>query len=198
MLLFNLNYRQEKAMDGQYSYVLDPNIDDIIKLSGMKQRKQLGYMLKQQLARQITLERVKLADKYKNKDNEGDQAGKPISTKPSIFKNVQKAVEAGNMSPKSSPLRNLTAMMKEKSTELAVPGKERADKFREKNCFSNFFIKKEKKWDDGLTPNTRKVTQIERQKEAKLEQSLNDGVWLKYKEGFINAVRYSIKISDLL
>lgn len=27
---------------------------------------------------------------------------------------------------------------------------------------------------------------------------LTDGVWLKYKEGFINAVRYNIKISELL
>ena len=77
MLLFNLSYRQEKALDGQYTYVLEPNIDDIIKLSGMKQRKQLGYVIKQQLAREITLEKVKLADKYKSKDTT-EEVGKPI------------------------------------------------------------------------------------------------------------------------
>jgi hypothetical protein len=49
-----------------------------------------------------------------------------------------------------------------------------------------------------MTPNTKKVAEIEIQKDIKLEASLNDGVWLKYKEGFINAVRYSIKINDLL
>ena len=65
MLLFDLTYRQEKTPDGQYTYVLDPNIDDVIKLSGMKQRRQLGYVIKQQLAREITLEKVKLADKFK-------------------------------------------------------------------------------------------------------------------------------------
>ena len=62
-------------------------------------------------------------------------------------------------------------------------------RLKEKNCFHNFFIKKEpaesnipKKTDDKLLeikPHT-------------------DGVWLKYKEGFINAVRYNVKISDLL
>lgn len=65
MLQFNLTYRQEKAMDGQYIYILEPNIDECIKLSGMKQRKQLGYVIKQQVAREITLEKVKLADKFK-------------------------------------------------------------------------------------------------------------------------------------
>ena len=31
----------------------------------MKQRKQLGYIIKQQVAREITLEKVKAADRYK-------------------------------------------------------------------------------------------------------------------------------------
>jgi hypothetical protein len=31
----------------------------------MKQRKQLGYIIKQQVAREITLEKVKSADRYK-------------------------------------------------------------------------------------------------------------------------------------
>jgi len=65
MLLFNLTYRQEKALDGQYTYVLDPNVDECIRLSGMKQRKQLSYVIKQQVARELTLEKVKLVDKFK-------------------------------------------------------------------------------------------------------------------------------------
>ncbi len=34
-------------------------------MNGMKQRKQLGYIIKQQIAREITIEKVKLADKFK-------------------------------------------------------------------------------------------------------------------------------------
>jgi hypothetical protein len=36
-----------------------------MKFSGLKQRKQLCYMIKQQIAREVTIERLKTADKYK-------------------------------------------------------------------------------------------------------------------------------------
>ena len=36
-----------------------------MKFSGLKQRKQLCYMIKQQVAREVTTERLKMADKYK-------------------------------------------------------------------------------------------------------------------------------------
>ncbi len=108
---------------------------------------------------------------------------------------MQKITETGNASPKASPLRNLTSMMKEKLTNELKKNEQRGDKFNEKNCFSNFFIKKEKKLDEGLTPMSKRAAEEKRVKDAK---PLNDGVWLKYKEGFINAVRYNIKISDLL
>lgn len=35
-------------------------------------------------------------------------------------------------------------------------------------------------------------------KEENKGRKYNDGVWLKYKEGFINAVKYNIKINQLL
>jgi len=117
-----------------------------------------------------------------------------LNNKPSLFKSMQKVTETGAASPKASPLRNLTSMMKDKMTN-ELKNEPRADKFKEKNCFSNFFIKKEKKLDEGLTPVSKRAAEVQRAKEAR---PLNDGVWLKYKEGFINAVRYNIKISDLL
>lgn len=191
MLLFSLNYRQEKTVDGQYCYVLEPPVDDAIKLSGMKQHKQLGYVIKQQLAREITLEKVKLADKFKNKDN--DYENPAVKNKmPALFKNVTDTIA----SPKPSPLKNLSSLMKEKQQNLQKkdPPKERADKFREKNCFSNFFIKKERKTNDETEKNTVNTSGTKNQ----IAKPLTDGVWLKYKEGFINAVRYNIKISDLI
>lgn len=57
--------------------------------------------------------------------------GEVMTQKPSIFKTVKKVAEAG-ASPKASPLRNLSSMMKEKikTTEANGFKNERSDKFR--------------------------------------------------------------------
>ncbi|RNA43417.1 chromosome transmission fidelity 8 -like protein [Brachionus plicatilis] len=65
MLLFNLTYRQEKGAEGQFSFVLEPSIDELIKFTGLKQHKQLSYIIKQQIARELTISKVKIADKSK-------------------------------------------------------------------------------------------------------------------------------------
>ena len=46
-----------------------------------------------------------------------------------MFKNMQKIVETGNASPKASPVRNLSSLMKDK-VKGADFAKERADTFR--------------------------------------------------------------------
>lgn len=61
MIAYNMTYHQEKSLDGQYSYVLEPNVDEVIKFTGMKQRKQLTYAAKQMIAREI--ETVKMRQK---------------------------------------------------------------------------------------------------------------------------------------
>lgn len=65
MISFNLNYRQERSFDGQYTFVLEPPIDEIIKFSNLKQRKQLPYILKQQISHEVKMEKVKLVDQHK-------------------------------------------------------------------------------------------------------------------------------------
>lgn len=63
--------------------------------------------------------------------------------------------------------------------------------------FHSFFKKKDKNFTMPITtqakPSAKSIDQV-----AQPEEKLTDGVWLKYKEGFINAVRYNIKISELL
>ncbi|GAB1608222.1 chromosome transmission fidelity protein 18 homolog [Argonauta hians] len=63
MVAYNITYRQEKSPDGQYNYVLEPNIDEIVKFPGLKQQKQLTYATKQMIAREISTEKMRLADK---------------------------------------------------------------------------------------------------------------------------------------
>jgi len=40
-------------------------IDELIKFTGLKQHKQLSNMMKQQVSREMTIEKVKIAEKQK-------------------------------------------------------------------------------------------------------------------------------------
>ncbi|BFZ03156.1 hypothetical protein BsWGS_06195 [Bradybaena similaris] len=62
MIAYNMTYHQEKTPDGQYVYSLDPNVEEIVKLPGMKQRKQLTYAAKQMIAREIELEKMRRSE----------------------------------------------------------------------------------------------------------------------------------------
>lgn len=128
MILFNLNYRQEKTLDGQFGFVLDPYsllifllmivfltlfesmlclrpIDELIKLSGMKQHKQLPNMVRQQISREITITRVRLMDKSKaSGQNESNNSG--TST-------------AANKAKAMFNLKNLDQISKEKESDKA-------------------------------------------------------------------------------
>ncbi|CAI9740559.1 transmission fidelity 18 homolog [Octopus vulgaris] len=63
MIAYNMTYQQEKSADGQYNYVLEPNIEEVVKFPGMKQQKQLTYATKQMIAREIAAEKMRMADK---------------------------------------------------------------------------------------------------------------------------------------
>ncbi|XP_067671435.1 chromosome transmission fidelity protein 18 homolog [Haliotis asinina] len=62
MIAYNMTYQQEKSLEGQYSYVLDPNVEEIVKFPGMKQQRQLTYAAKQLIAREIELEKMRMTE----------------------------------------------------------------------------------------------------------------------------------------
>lgn len=59
MIAYNMTYHQEKTEEGQYAYVLDPNMDEVIRFPGMKHPRQLTYAAKQLIAREIQLEKMR-------------------------------------------------------------------------------------------------------------------------------------------
>ncbi|XP_062607136.1 chromosome transmission fidelity protein 18 homolog [Saccostrea cucullata] len=59
MIAYNMTYNQEKTPEGQYAYVLDPNMEEVARFQGMKQHKQLTYAAKQLISREIGLERLR-------------------------------------------------------------------------------------------------------------------------------------------
>jgi hypothetical protein len=82
-------------------------IDELIKLSGMKQHKQLPNMVRQQISREITITRVRLMDKSKaSGQNESNNNGSGTST-------------AANKAKAMFNLKNLDQISKEKESDKA-------------------------------------------------------------------------------
>lgn len=60
MIDYNLNYVQERNVDGTYKYCLEPNIYDLIQYEKLNtQFKQLSYSNKQLIAQEIDKEKMK-------------------------------------------------------------------------------------------------------------------------------------------
>nr|XP_014342209.1 PREDICTED: chromosome transmission fidelity protein 18 homolog [Latimeria chalumnae] len=59
MLSYNLTYQQERTLEGQYIYKLDPNVEDVCRFPELPIRKQMTYQAKQLIAREIELEKMR-------------------------------------------------------------------------------------------------------------------------------------------
>ncbi|KAK2187311.1 hypothetical protein NP493_170g04032 [Ridgeia piscesae] len=62
MIAYNITYRQERTPEGQYIYVLEPNVDDVVKLTGQKSLHPLTYAAKQLIAREIEVEKMRRSE----------------------------------------------------------------------------------------------------------------------------------------
>ncbi|GIY35546.1 chromosome transmission fidelity protein 18 homolog [Caerostris darwini] len=80
MLAFNLNYRQERSLEGTYNYVLDPNIEELIKFSDIKTKTILTYSSKQMIAREVEMEQMRKGD------SSADEKAKKLSKDPTVKK----------------------------------------------------------------------------------------------------------------
>eukprot|EP00112_Aurelia_sp_Birch-Aquarium-sp1_P012693 Seg2672.7 transcript_id=Seg2672.7/GoldUCD/mRNA.D3Y31 product="Chromosome transmission fidelity protein 18-like" protein_id=Seg2672.7/GoldUCD/D3Y31 len=59
MISYSLSYNQERSFDGQYTYILQPNIEEIIAFPNLPQHKHLTYAAKQLIQREIDLEKMR-------------------------------------------------------------------------------------------------------------------------------------------
>ncbi|XP_013395574.1 chromosome transmission fidelity protein 18 homolog [Lingula anatina] len=62
MIAYNMTYRQERTPEGQYTYVLDPSLDEVVHFTGLKPERQLTYAAKQLIAREIELEKMRRSE----------------------------------------------------------------------------------------------------------------------------------------
>ncbi|KAK3609804.1 hypothetical protein CHS0354_029843 [Potamilus streckersoni] len=73
MIAYNMTYHQEKTADGQYNYILDPNMEEVVRFPGMKQHRQLTYAAKQMIAREIELEKMRRGEASRNQHQESNE-----------------------------------------------------------------------------------------------------------------------------
>ncbi|XP_059092266.1 chromosome transmission fidelity protein 18 homolog isoform X2 [Tigriopus californicus] len=59
MIAYNLQYVQQLGADGQYEYRLDPSVDEVSHFPGIPHRSSLTYSLKQVIAHEIQLEKMR-------------------------------------------------------------------------------------------------------------------------------------------
>lgn len=62
MLAYNLSYRQDRTPEGQYTYVLEPRVEELVKFPGLPPRRQLTYQAKQTVSREMEQEKMRRAE----------------------------------------------------------------------------------------------------------------------------------------
>ncbi|XP_033820967.1 chromosome transmission fidelity protein 18 homolog [Periophthalmus magnuspinnatus] len=69
MLAYNLSYRQDRTPEGQYTYVLEPRVEDVVKFPGLPPRRQLTYQAKQTVSREMEQEKMRRAEQLLQRRN---------------------------------------------------------------------------------------------------------------------------------
>lgn len=171
-------------------------------MTGLKQHKQLCYTIKQQLSREIALEKVKTAEKFKTKnDTTTSNTNNKSTLKMNMFNQKTTASVSSIPSTPSSPTIKVATSIAELMSHREIKPNAKKQMFKDSNMLQNFIKRTAPQKSTSSTSsdssNNNKVTAQEPTNVA-LAKKYNDGIWLKYKEGFINAIRYNIKINQLL
>ncbi|XP_063790933.1 chromosome transmission fidelity protein 18 homolog [Pseudophryne corroboree] len=178
MLAYNLTYHQERTMDGQYVYKLDPNVEDVCRFPDLPARKPLTYQAKQLISREIELEKMRRSEAFQQARNVGRDANNKLG-------DVAKDNSAAKPTSKPGTLNH------EQRLEHIVK-KTTFEEKPEKDFFGRQIVKKEV---STLTGNTNQEDSVEK----KIGTAVgNSHVWFRFNEGVSNAVRRNVCIKDLL
>ena len=168
MISYNLTYHQERNIEGQYSYALDPKIEDVVKFPGLPQHKQLTYATKQLIAREIDLEKMRIMEKVMLRNSSNSRkVEEPDNTD---SKDKKSAPPAGQTSP---------VVLHLKPKEI----KQRKNKVPQAKDFFGRPIA---------------IKECDDSSHEESSSNRHSPFWFKFQQGFSNAVRRPIKIQDLL
>uniref|UniRef100_A0AAZ3NUR4 Chromosome transmission fidelity protein 18 homolog n=1 Tax=Oncorhynchus tshawytscha TaxID=74940 RepID=A0AAZ3NUR4_ONCTS len=101
MISYNLSYRQDRTPDGQYVYVLEPRVEQVVCFPGLPPHRQLTYQTKQTISREMDQERMRRAESLmllrnphtKQEDEKEKQPKAVTSSVTSSVRNHQQRLE---------------------------------------------------------------------------------------------------------
>uniref|UniRef100_A0A3B4UZA8 Chromosome transmission fidelity protein 18 homolog n=1 Tax=Seriola dumerili TaxID=41447 RepID=A0A3B4UZA8_SERDU len=92
MLAYNLSYRQDRTLEGQYTYVLEPRVEEVVRFPGLPPHRQLTYQAKQTISREMEQERMRRAEQVMLQRNPAKEKEKK-SAAPKPTRNHQQRLE---------------------------------------------------------------------------------------------------------
>uniref|UniRef100_A0A672GVH7 Chromosome transmission fidelity protein 18 homolog n=1 Tax=Salarias fasciatus TaxID=181472 RepID=A0A672GVH7_SALFA len=97
MLAYNLSYRQDRTPEGQYTYILEPRVEEVVRFPGLPPRRQLTYQAKQTISREMEQEKMRRAEQLMLQRNPAgvreDKVNEKKSAGPKATSNHQQRLE---------------------------------------------------------------------------------------------------------
>ncbi|XP_022594053.1 chromosome transmission fidelity protein 18 homolog [Seriola dumerili] len=93
MLAYNLSYRQDRTLEGQYTYVLEPRVEEVVRFPGLPPHRQLTYQAKQTISREMEQERMRRAEQVMLQRNPAVKEKEKKSAAPKPTRNHQQRLE---------------------------------------------------------------------------------------------------------
>ncbi|KAA0197860.1 hypothetical protein HAZT_HAZT003547, partial [Hyalella azteca] len=235
MIAYNLTYTQERSKEGQYSFVMEPNIEEVVRLNSNVNHRQLSYIARQLVAREVEMEKVRRSELYFSQQQ---QEKKLFSERNSIQTAIDKSVDKPSplvknpcdalpgdnsmvCSEESSARSDKKSLFqKNKSLCANIPSKSTPGDDVAKDDASEIISSQGSNDDESVPNHLRKLvakpllklpeTKMPRDFFGRVMQSslsqqnkatndiVKSTVWFRFKEGYSNAVRRSVKMKDLV
>ncbi|XP_063041497.1 chromosome transmission fidelity protein 18 homolog isoform X2 [Engraulis encrasicolus] len=186
MINYNLNYTQQRNPEGQYTYLLEPNVEEVVRFPGLPPRRQLTYQVKQLIAREIELERMRRTERAqlrRNANTRGDP--QEVMSQPQAAKVEKQEVKRVTSKNHQQRLENI---VKQAVVETRP----------EMDFFGRVIVPKDKPASTN-TAEEGKGGVATKGSLAQIGVAVgNSDVWFRFNEGVSNAVRRNVYIRELL
>ncbi|XP_034743491.1 chromosome transmission fidelity protein 18 homolog [Etheostoma cragini] len=168
MLAYNLSYRQDRTPEGQYTYMLEPRVEEVVRFPGLPPRRQLTYQAKQTISREMEQEKMRRAEQLMLQRN------------PVVHKEDKKKRAGPN------PVRNHQQRLENIVKQTTVETRPELD------FFGRTVAPKPQRLQ--TTSETGELCEVVSMGTA----VGNSDVWFRFNEGMSNAVRRNVCIRELL
>ncbi|XP_026160271.1 chromosome transmission fidelity protein 18 homolog [Mastacembelus armatus] len=169
MLAYNLSYRQDRTPEGQYAYMLEPRVEEVVRFPGLPPRRQLTYQAKQTISREMEQERMRRAEQMLLQRN------------PTVVR-AKKEEEQKSAKPNRNHQQRLENIVKQTTVET-----------RPELDFFGRAVAPRPQRPQPSTDTGEKNAVL-----AMGTAVGNSDVWFRFNEGMSNAVRRNIYIRELL